>query len=45
MEFSLNHDLITEPILCDIFSINKSPFDMEFSLNHDLITEPIFQLF
>ena len=28
--FSLNHDLITEPIFRDFFSINKSPFKMEF---------------
>ena len=28
--FSLNRDLITELILRDFFSINKSPFDMEF---------------
>ena len=28
MEFSLNHDLITEPILRDFLSINKSPFEM-----------------
>ena len=32
MEFSLDCGLITEPIFCDIFSINKSQFDMEFSV-------------
>ena len=45
MEFSLSHDVITEPIFRDFFSINKSLLEMELSLNNDLITEPILRDF
>ena len=45
MEFSLDCDLVTETIFRDIFSINKSPFEIEFSLDCDLVTEPIVRDF
>ena len=42
MEFSLDCSLVTEPIFRDLFSIDKSPFEMEFSLGCCLVTELMF---